>query len=132
MTPQERKSMRRSQVERCLSADMTIKDWCALNKIPESTMYFWMARFRDEEPEMFGAPAAGDWIELTREAISARTALAVPGSSAPGTPLPAPGEGSGIPACAAVVVRLNGAEVVVPDGASQAHVAAVLGAVAGL
>lgn len=68
--------MRREQVERCMSADMTIKGWCALNKVPESTMYAWMARFREEEPGLFGKPDAGEWIELTRESIAGRTALA--------------------------------------------------------
>ena len=68
--------MRREQVVRCLSTTMTIKDWCALNGVPQSTMYGWMSRFRKEEPELFESPSSGEWIELSREAVSARTALA--------------------------------------------------------
>ena len=56
--------MRREQVVRCLSTTMTVKDWCALNGVPQSTMYGWMSRFRKEEPELFGNPSSGGWIEL--------------------------------------------------------------------
>ena len=73
--------MRREQVERCLSTTMTIKNWCALNGVPESTMYGWMSRFRKEEPELFEKPNASEWIEVTREAIAAQTALAKPRAS---------------------------------------------------
>lgn len=123
--------MRREQVERCLSTTMTVKDWCALNGVPKSTMYAWMARFREEEPELFGPPNAGEWIEVTRDALAARTALARrepegPAEAVAGAvrerPLGAP----------AVTVRMGGAEVVVPEGVGQGHVAAVLKAVASL
>ena len=30
-------------IERCLAADMTAKEWCALNKVAESSLYKWMA-----------------------------------------------------------------------------------------
>ena len=60
MTPDERRSMRREQVERCLSTTgMTIKEWCGLNGVAPSTMYYWMSRFRKEEPELFGAEGGG-------------------------------------------------------------------------
>lgn len=60
MMPDERRSMRREQVERCLASHMTIRDWCKLNRVPESTMYVWVKRFRDEEPESFGGPSSSD------------------------------------------------------------------------
>ena len=48
--------MRRKQVERCLSTTgMTIKEWGGLNGVAPLTMYYWMSRFRKEEPELFGA-----------------------------------------------------------------------------
>ena len=126
--------MRREQVERCLSADMTIKEWCALNKVPASTMYAWMARFREEEPELFGGPNAGGWIELTRESIAGRAALAKRGDAPPPgtTPGPVPPAPDAGPQAHAVVVRMNGADVIVPEGASGPHVASVLRAVASL
>ena len=137
MTPQETRSMRREQVERCLSTKgMTIKEWCELNGLAPSTMYYWMSRFRKEEPELFGGPSAGEWIEITRESIAARTALAkreeaaVPATSpASAATAASPGTASG---SAAVIVRLNGADVVVPEGVAETHVASVLRAVASL
>lgn len=126
--------MRREQVERCLATTMTIKDWCALNGVPTSTMYRWMAVFRKEEPGLFGGQSASEWIEVTRESIAQRTALATrgetPAAMAPQAPTPEASV-AGIPA-AAIVVRLNGADVVVPDGADESHVSSVLRAVASL
>ena len=40
----------RAGVGRCLAADMTVKERCALNKVAESSLNKWMARFREEEP----------------------------------------------------------------------------------
>lgn len=122
--------MRREQVERCLSTTMTVKDWCALNGVAESTMYAWMARFREEEPELFGPPNAGEWIEVTRDTIAARTALARREPAGPVASAGAAREPFG-DACA-VTVRMGDAEVVVPEGVSHCHVTAVLKAVASL
>lgn len=74
MTPQQMqdRAMRREQVERCLAADMTVKEWCELNHVGESTMYRWMSRFRREEPELFSDPTHGEWIQLSRGSIRAR------------------------------------------------------------
>lgn len=135
MTPQQvqNRAMRREQVERCLAADMTIKEWCGLNKVPESTMYRWMSVFRREEPGLFADPSCGEWIELSRGSIAARTALAVraEGGSGPDCDPPAAEdrrpEGPG-----ALVVRVNGADVVVPEGVPEPHLAMVLRAVASL
>ena len=61
MTPQQQRNraMRREQVERCLAADMTVREWCRINHVADSTMYRWMSRFRREEPELFAEPACG-------------------------------------------------------------------------
>ena len=40
----------RAGVGRCLAVDMTVKERCALNKVAESSLNKWMARFREEEP----------------------------------------------------------------------------------
>ena len=136
MAARDTRAIRREQVERCLSTTgMTIKEWCELNGVPASTMYFWMSKFRKEEPELFGRPNAAEWIEVTRESIAARTALAKrEGASAPAAaPSGKTMTGSaGAPAASAVIVRLNGADVVVPDGAAERHIASVLRAVASL
>ena len=137
MTPQERRAMRREQVERCLSTTMTIKDWCALNGVPESTMYGWMSRFRKEEPELFEKPNAGEWIEVTREAIAAQTALAKPCASVvvkeeAGNLAAVQSGHAGAHDASAIVVSMNGAAVAVPAGSAEADVATVLRAVASL
>jgi len=127
------REQRRQQVERCLAADMTVKEWCELNGVSKSTMYYWMGRIRKEEPGLFGDPTCGEWIELSKGSIAARTALAVrPTEAAAAAPGPegeaeAPAQPAG-----ALVVRVNGADVVVPEGASEAHVSLVLRAVASL
>lgn len=121
--------MRREQVERCLASQLTIKEWCERNGVPAATMYSWMSRFRKEDPGMFGGPSAGEWIEVSREPIAARTALAVSGGACPAGPVPADRQPAG---AGAVVVRMGAADVVVPEGAAEAHVAAVLRAVASL
>ena len=133
MPPQERRNLRREQVENCLSSSMTIEEWCRLNRVSESTMYRWMAIFRDEEPELFGKPRVGEWIELSKEAIAAQTALATK-PAAQGDPRAIPaGEAVGAKAQAApIVIHLNGADVAVPPGAGDAHIASVLEAVARL
>ena len=134
MTDKERRDLRRSQVERFLSTTMTMTDWCKLNHVAPSTMYMWMSRFRKQEPGMFAGQRASDWIELSREAVTAKTALARADSAAPAQ-APAP---DGLPGHAphadggmrAIIVRVNGAEVAVPAGSAQSDIAAVLRAVA--
>ena len=128
------REMRRQQVERCLAADMTVKEWCELNGVSKSTMYYWMARLRREEPGLFGDPTCGEWIELSKGSISARTALAVRPQEPTGGPSALPEGEAGTPArpSGALVVRVNGADVVVPEGASEAHLSMVLRAVASL
>jgi transposase-like protein len=128
------REMRREQVERCLAADMTVKEWCELNGVSKSTMYYWMARLRREEPGLFGDPTCGEWIELSKGSISARTALAVRPQEPTGGPSALPEGEAGTPArpSGALVVRVNGADVVVPEGASEAHLSMVLRAVASL
>ena len=134
MTDKERRDLRRDQVERFLSTTMTMTDWCKLNHVAPSTMYMWMSRFRKQEPGMFAGQRASDWIELSREAVSAKTALARADSAAPAQ-APAPG---GFPGHApraddgarAIIVRINGAEVAVPADSAERDIAAVMRAVA--
>ena len=82
-------------------------------------------------------PSAGEWVEITRESIAARTALAK--RQEPAVPVPASATvataSAGLETTAgpaAVVVRINGADVVVPEGVSESHAASVLRAVASL
>ena len=38
-----RRDMWAGRIERCLAADMTVKEWYALNKVAESSLYKWIA-----------------------------------------------------------------------------------------
>ncbi|WP_441299689.1 IS66 family insertion sequence element accessory protein TnpA [Adlercreutzia sp. ZJ141] len=130
MAPQERRSMRREQVERCLAANMTIKEWCTLNKVARSTMYAWMAKFRKEEPELFGKPNSHEWIELSRESISSRTALSRP-VAVPGVSVYC-AEDSACSSPSTIIVRMRDISVSVPVGCSADDIASVLRVVASL
>ena len=138
MTSQQiqNRALRREQVERYLATDMTVKEWCGLNKVSESTMYRWMSVFRREEPDMFGDPTHGEWIELSRASMAARTALAVRQDDelpeAEAEAKVANDGASRTDVANALVVRVDGVDVVVPEGVSESHVAMVLSAVAAL
>ncbi len=135
MTSQQiqNRALRREQVERYLATDMTVKEWCQLNHVGESTMYRWMSVFRREEPGMFAEPTCGEWIELSRGSMAARTALAVrPDDDAAGPGAEAANDTSRADVASALVVRVNGADVVVPEGVSETHLSMVLRAVAKL
>ena len=71
MASRETRAIRREQVERCLSTSgMTVKEWCGLNGVPASTMYFWMSKFRKEEPELFGKPKDDAKVEEILRALT--------------------------------------------------------------
>lgn len=134
MTKQQEQTRRtrREQVERCLAADMTVKEWCELNRVPVSTMYYWMSKLRREEPDLFDDTTCGEWIELSRGSIAARTALAVRHEDAPVTVDTVDGATAAAAVGNALVVRVNGTDVVVPEGVAEPHLAMVLRAVASL
>ena len=46
----DRRDLRAGRIERCLAAVMTVKEWCAPNKVAEYGLRKWMARFREEDP----------------------------------------------------------------------------------
>ena len=50
LLPKEKVLLDLWRIERCLAADMTAKEWCALNKVAESSLCKWTTRFREEEP----------------------------------------------------------------------------------
>ena len=51
MSPENRRRMRFEQVERFLSSGMRVSEWRVLNKVSESVLYAWMARYRGTELE---------------------------------------------------------------------------------
>ena len=83
MNDSDRRDMWAGRIERCLAADMTIKEWCTLNKVAESSLYKWMARFREEDPDRFPrrSSEASNWIKMTRCGMSDAVAI-VPAAGA--------------------------------------------------
>ena len=53
-----RRDMRAGRIERCLAADMTVKERYALNKVAESSLCKRMVRFREEGSDRFPAGRA--------------------------------------------------------------------------
>lgn len=140
----------RTQVERYLASDMSVAEWCRVNRLSESSMFKWIGHFADREPELFGGPQNIEdrdrcgWIGKTRENMRASAALGCRADPAPGggflridaaslasfagPSASAPGpSGAGFAS-----VELNGAVVRVPAGFPARDVAAVLEAVASL
>ena len=82
MNVAERKAMRREQIERWLAtSDMSVEEWCKLNRMSTSTFYLWLNKFRDEDPATFGRRPAPGWVEVARESRKGSVALAVIGDA---------------------------------------------------
>ena len=122
MKPDERRAMRRQQIEQFLASDMGVMEWTKLNRMSTSTFYLWLHRFQDEDPETFGRrePKGGGWIELSRAELRDSVALAKADDPAPAAPvvaaaapIPAPTRSPRLRACA------RGAEATPPWGRSR-------------
>lgn len=75
----ENEIVRQRQVEEFESSQMTMKDWCANNGVPVSTLSYWRRKLRDERSQ------SGGWVEIGKlqkgDLDSACTAI-VPAASA--------------------------------------------------
>lgn len=76
------KNMWTERIERCLSSSMSIERWCKLNHVGRSSLYAWLARFREEEPDRFPRRNAAtlNWIELTRGGLADSKAIVPAGT----------------------------------------------------
>ena len=136
-----RRDMWAGRIERCLAADMTVKEWCALNKVAESSLYKWMARFREEDPDRFPrrSSEASRWMKVTRRGIADAVAIvAAPGGVAvsdPPRPQGGPRRAQG-PAAAGAQMPIRAlvgrVELAIPAGAAEADIAAAMRAAASL
>ena len=56
---------------------MTVKEWCALNRVAESSLYKWIARFREEDPDRFlrRSSEVSSWMKVTRRGIADAVAI---------------------------------------------------------
>ena len=128
MDDAQRRDMWAGRIERCLSADMTIKEWCGLNKVSESNLYRWMARFREEEPGRFPrrSSTASNWIKVTAGGIADAKAI-VPAGDAADPEL----DGSAIRGEAAnpalpIRALVGRVELAVPAGSAESDIAAAM------
>lgn len=133
MSPEERREMRRVQVEQYLASGMRIRTWCKLNRVPSSTLYYWVDYFRNHEPEMFDSPTRKEWIELSRDSTKAKSALAVVNHAAPS---PAPRDDSTLYSdginCSPIVVNLPQATITIPPHTQKTDIQKVIEVIANL
>ena len=69
------RELRRQQIERCFASSLSIKQWCKLNQVSESTFYRWLRTFRKEEPQSFSRSNT-EWVQISKEAVLGQRALA--------------------------------------------------------
>ncbi len=132
-----RRDMWAGRIERCLASGMAIGEWCSLNKVNRSSMYRWLAVFREEGPGRFGGKNSetSGWVRVTRQGIAAAKAI-VPAASAAGRAAADPAEeapASGGPSAASPIRALVGrVELAIPAGAAEPDIAAAMRAAASL
>ena len=135
MNDSERRDMWAGRIERCLAADMTVKEWCALNKVAESSLYKWMARFREEDPDRFPrrSSEASNWMKVTRGGMSDAVAI-VPAAGAAGVDEAAERSQGPAAAVAPLPIRalVGRVELAIPAGSSESDIAAAMRAAASL
>ena len=141
-TSVERRNMWAGRIERCLDSGMAVKRWCELNHVSKSSLYNWMARFREEEPGRFPRrnAATTDWLEITRGGLADARAIVPAASGAPqvesaaapaaesnGRPL-RDGEAADCPQAGGqpICAIANGVRILVPPGSAEPDVACVL------
>ena len=132
MKEAERRDMWAGRIERCLASGMAIGEWCSLNKVNKSSLYRWIAVFRDDEPGRFSSRNAetSGWVKVTRDGIAAAKAI-VPAAGAPDLVEEAAPKG---PAGAALPIRalVGRVELAIPAGSSEPDIAAAMRAAASL
>lgn len=139
MNANERRNMWADRIERCLSSELTIEQWCRLNRICQSSLYKWMAEFRKSEPGRFPrrSSMASNWISVTRDGIADAQAI-VPSVAAPSSATEATSgqdplfaeTGSvskAVPSSPPAIRALVGTvELAIPPGAHESDIACVM------
>lgn len=142
----EHREQMRCQVERLLATDLKVTEWCDRNRVTRQTMYYWLAIFAKDKPELFGGahnvvdPNKRRWVESTRKNMAASTSLATTKPAEiviidSGTPAqvkpPKSYETSG-EINKALRVDIKGASVSIPVGADRTDIENVLVVLASL
>ena len=143
MNINERSNMWADRIERCLSSDLSIEQWCHLNHVCRSTLYKWMAEFRKSEPGRFPrrSSVASNWISVTRDGIADTHAIipsTVPASAAPSRaskpdvrfPTPETDDktvfASQSPASLPIRALVGNIELAIPPGTHESDIASVM------
>ena len=130
MNVAERKAMRREQIERWLAtSDMSVEQWCKLNRMSTSTFYLWLNKFRDEDPATFGNRPAPGWVEVAKESRKGSVALAVVGDvdkQVVAAGIQAASASRSDSDAAPIRISANGIDIEFPHGADPGDLAAVL------
>ena len=64
MSSSEVRKKRFAQAEQVMASSLSVKEWCKLNHVAESTIYYWLKVYREEAGEL--QTARNDWIEVSR------------------------------------------------------------------
>lgn len=136
--PGVRDAMRFEQVERFLASGMGVSEWCALNKVANSTLYAWMNRYRKSEPSadlsnQQKRKETTDWIRFSREELAGSVALALKQPALTGCGLMAQDaqvlHRKDTPAQPYITVAFADASVTIPSGCKDSDIEAVIKAV---
>lgn len=122
--------MRLAQAEQLVASSLSVREWCKLNHVAESTMYAWLKVYREQAGETH--TARNGWIEVSRAEAKRATALAVCDNTAAEKPTLKSEPPSEKTALASIRVIINGACIEVAPGICEADIAEVLRAVAAL
>lgn len=142
----EHREQMRCQVERLLATDMKVTEWCDRNRVSRQTMYYWLAIFAEDEPELFGGvqnvvdSSKRRWVESTRKNMAASTSLAttkpaeivIIDSGTPAQVKPPKSHETSGQVNKAMHVDIKGASVSIPVGANRADIENVLTVLASL
>ena len=132
-----RRDMWAGRIERCLASGMAIGEWCSLNKVNKSSLYRWLAVFRDEEPARFAGKNSGTsgWLKVTRQSIAdAKAIVPAAGPAAQGAADPAEeaAEPKGPLSPLPIRALVGRVELAIPAGSAESDIAAAMRAAAAL
>lgn len=128
----EHRKMRLEQAEQVMASSLSVREWCELNHVAESTMYYWLKIYREQAGRK--QTARNDWIEVSRTRAREATALALrDGESADATTVPNCDESAFVPSSATPMrIMIDGVGIEVTPGTRKDDIVQVLRAVKSL
>ena len=132
-----RRDMWAGRIERCLASGMAIGEWCSLNKVNKSSLYRWLAVFRDEGPGRFAGKNSETtgWVKVTGQGIAdAKAIVPAAGPAAQGAADPAGEEAEPKRPLSPMPIRalVGRVELAIPACSAEADIAAAMRAAASL